>query len=91
MLCQRFLVSGNVQGVFYRAHTQLEARRLGLRGFAKNLESGDVEVIACGNSNGIEALEQWLWRGSPMSEVNNVISELTNIYSYNDFKDFKTY
>ena len=45
---RRFIVSGNVQGVFFRASAKKEANRLGVKGYAKNLQSGQVEVLAQG-------------------------------------------
>ena len=48
--CRHFLVTGSVQGVFYRAATQETARRLGLGGWARNLADGNVELVACGDA-----------------------------------------
>ena len=68
----RFLVSGKVQGVFFRASTREQARRLGLRGHARNLADGRVEVAAAGDDDAVEALAQWLQRGPPMAQVETV-------------------
>ena len=68
----RFLVSGKVQGVWYRAHTREQALALGLRGHAINLDDGRVEVLAVGDAAAVDALERWLWSGSPLSEVEDV-------------------
>ena len=72
MLCKRCLVSGRVQGVFYRASAQQRARELGLRGFARNLPDGRVEVLACGEAAAVEAFVGWLWTGSSASKVTAV-------------------
>lgn len=69
---RRFMVSGRVQGVFYRASTRTQALRLGLAGHARNLPDGRVEVIAVGNAADIEALANWLWQGPPAAEVRGV-------------------
>ncbi len=69
---RRFLVSGRVQGVFYRATTRTEALRLGLAGHARNLPDGRVEVLAIGELAAIEELAKWLWRGPPAAEVHSV-------------------
>ncbi len=74
-ICRRFLVSGRVQGVSYRAYTRERALQLGLRGFARNLPDGRVEVLACGAEPAIDALGAWLWTGSPASRVQAVGSE----------------
>ena len=71
-ICRRCLVSGRVQGVFYRASTEAEARRLGVRGWARNLPDGRVEVLACGTPDAVDTLCDWLWQGSPMSSVRAV-------------------
>ena len=46
--CEKFTVSGLVQGVGFRYHTSYQGMRLGLTGYAKNLNNGDVEVVVCG-------------------------------------------
>jgi acylphosphatase len=68
----RFLVSGRVQGVFFRAATQSRARSLGLNGFARNLDDGRVEVIAVGDAQSVASLEAWLQCGPPSAEVHSV-------------------
>ena len=73
--CMRFLVSGRVQGVFFRGTTQTMARRMGLCGFARNLSDGRVEVVACGELGSLKELERWLWQGPPHARVDYVVSE----------------
>jgi len=72
MAAARFLVSGLVQGVFYRASTRTQARELGLTGHARNLPDGRVEVVAHGEPEALDALERWLWQGPPAAEVEDV-------------------
>lgn len=69
MTCARFFVSGRVQGVFFRASTREQALRLGLDGWAENLADGRVEVYVRGDESMIQALERWLWKGSPAARV----------------------
>lgn len=66
----RFLISGKVQGVFFRASTRDQARCLGLRGHARNLPDGRVEVVAAGAAHAIDALGQWLRHGPPHARVD---------------------
>ncbi len=66
----RFLVSGRVQGVFYRASAQKQAQALGLCGYARNLPDGRVEVLARGAVTEIESLERWLRKGPPLARVD---------------------
>ena len=75
MVCARFLVSGRVQGVFFRASTRERARALGLSGHAKNLDDGRVEVLACGEAQALDALQRWLHEGPPSARVDAVERE----------------
>lgn len=68
----RCIVSGRVQGVWFRETTRQKANELGLTGSAVNRPDGSVEVIACGEGEALEALQRWLWSGSPMSKVEEV-------------------
>lgn len=69
-------VYGKVQGVGFRFFTQQEAVRLGLRGYALNLDDGSVEVVACGNDEQVEKLLAWLKAGGPRSaRVDKVLAE----------------
>ena len=68
----RYLVSGRVQGVYYRAATTEVARRLELRGWAKNLPDGRVEVVAAGPKAKLVELAGWLWTGPPAARVDSV-------------------
>lgn len=68
----RFLVRGKVQGVWFRASTRNEAVTLGLRGHARNLQNGDVEVLAVGEAAAIERLAAWLQHGPPTARVDVV-------------------
>lgn len=67
-----FRVSGRVQGVWFRDSTRREAEQLGITGHAINLGSGDVEVLACGSKDALDALFAWLHRGPPLAQVSGV-------------------
>lgn len=69
MSAARFIVSGRVQGVFFRASTREQAQRLGLRGHARNLPDGRVEVLAIGDADALDILAAWLQDGPPMAQV----------------------
>jgi acylphosphatase len=73
--CMHCFVSGRVQGVWYRASAQQEAKMLGLTGWAKNLPDGRVEVMACGEKDKLEQLFQWLHQGPELAEVSGVTYE----------------
>ena len=74
--CEKCLVIGLVQGVFFRASTQQKANELGVTGYVKNLEQGHVEVLACGNAEAVGHLKAWLWQGPPNAHVSNVKCQL---------------
>ena len=72
MPAARFLVGGKVQGVWFRASAREEALRLGLRGHARNLDDGRVEVLAIGDAPAIDALAEWLRHGPPLARVDRL-------------------
>ncbi len=67
-----------MQGVWFRASTREQAERLGIRGHARNLPDGRVEVLACGGAGALEQLESWLWEGSPAARVSEVVADETD-------------
>ena len=72
----RAVVQGRVQGVFFRAHTQEEAQRLGLTGWVRNRPDGSVETVAEGEGERVEQLISWLHQGPPAARVSGIgISE----------------
>jgi len=75
-VCTIAWVHGTVQGVGFRYSTQREALQLGLTGYARNLDDGSVEVVACGEADNIEQLIAWLKAGGPRSaRVEKVLAE----------------
>jgi acylphosphatase len=78
MPCLRCLVSGRVQGVYYRAATQRRAQTLGLTGWVRNLPDGCVELIAMGAEHALRELQDWLWQGPPHAQVIEVRCERTD-------------
>jgi len=67
-----YTIKGRVQGVWFRDSTRSEALRLSITGYAKNLPSGDVEVLAEGYVSALEQLCQWLHEGPPLAKVSSV-------------------
>ena len=65
-------ISGRVQGVFFRDHTQRWASSLGLTGWVRNLNDGRVEAVVEGEEDKIEELIAKLKQGPPMASVTNV-------------------
>jgi acylphosphatase len=72
VICKKCLVDGRVQGVFYRGTAARRARELAIRGYARNLADGRVEVLACGEDEAVRTFVSWLWTGSSASKVTSV-------------------
>lgn len=70
--CYRFIVSGRVQGVFFRQSAADTARQLGLDGWVRNLPDGRVEGLACGPAAALGELRAWLGKGPPAARVDAV-------------------
>jgi len=70
----RFLVSGKVQGVYYRKFVSDALRRLGVQGYVRNLPDGRVEAVArlYDEEEELPRILEILHRGSPLSEVEQV-------------------
>jgi len=71
-MCVRCVVSGRVQGVWFRGATREKARELGVSGYAENLDDGRVAVLAYGSEDAVKSLVKWLWQGPPMARVTEV-------------------
>ena len=65
-------VSGQVQGVYYRAYAEDEAAFRDVQGWIRNLRDGRVEAVFEGPAAAVEAMVQWCHRGSPASQVSDV-------------------
>jgi acylphosphatase len=72
---RRCLVSGRVQGVFYRASAAARARELCVTGSARNLPDGRVEVLVYGPASAVENFIDWLREGPPAARVLEVTVE----------------
>jgi len=67
-----FIVTGRVQGVFFRASCKKEADRLAVTGWVRNLPDGRVEGMASAAPEGLQAFQQWLNQGPPLAKVSNL-------------------
>jgi len=68
------LITGRVQGVWYRASTRAEAQRLGLGGWVRNLADGRGEAMAEGERATLDALVTWCRRGPRLASVKDVVT-----------------
>lgn len=74
----RVLVTGLVQGVFFRKETVRVARGLGLTGLVRNLPDGSVEVFVAGPSKDVEELVLWLRHGPSEAHVTDLKASQLN-------------
>ena len=86
VLACRFIVHGRVQGVGYRYFAKAAALKLGLAGFARNLDDGTVEVVAVGPKSKVEDLLGDLQRGPTLAEVRHIQREPAPIEKFGSFE-----
>lgn len=82
----RMVVSGRVQGVFFRGAAAAEARALGVSGYAHNRADGTVELVAEGERATLERLAAWARRGPRSARVEEVAIEWSDLRG--EFVDF---
>ncbi len=75
-MCRQFIISGRVQGVFFRDSTRAEANLRGVNGYAQNLPDGTVQVSLCGSDSSLSDMLTWLRVGPTMARVDRVEEEL---------------
>ena len=66
-------VTGRVQGVFFRASTQAQARQLGLGGWVRNNTDGAVEFALIGDAGALASMCDWLEKGPPPARVYQLV------------------
>ncbi|HYN35484.1 MAG TPA: acylphosphatase [Actinomycetota bacterium] len=71
-IAKRVIVTGRVQGVFFRDSCRQEASRLGVAGSARNLPDETVEVVAEGDEEAVKALINWCKEGPSYADVDSV-------------------
>lgn len=71
-IARQAVVSGRVQGVYYRASTQQQARRLAVAGWVRNRPDGSVEAWLEGAPDAVEALLAWMRRGPAGARVTDI-------------------
>ena len=84
----RALVSGKVQGVGFRMSTRSQAERLEVAGTVCNLSNGDVEIVAAGKAEAVDALLDWAKSGPPSAIVKNLQTEMKD-YQDGEFNSFE--
>jgi acylphosphatase len=84
-----FLIQGRVQGVGFRWFVQREASEIGLHGWVRNTEDGDVEVVAAGDAEDLAELRASLKRGPRGSRVDRVIEHTLQDSEARDLGPFR--
>jgi acylphosphatase len=74
MSARRVVISGKVQGVWYRAWTMSEANKRGLKGWVRNLSTGEVEALFAGPVTWIEEMVDLCRQGPPLAKVTGIES-----------------
>ena len=69
----RAVISGRVQGVWFRGWTEREARKRGLAGWVRNLPDGSVEALFSGDPDQVDAMIEACWRGPPAAKVTDIV------------------
>jgi acylphosphatase len=69
---RRVVVSGNVQGVFFRDSTQDEASNAGVAGWVQNRDDGTVEAVFEGDEGAVQRMVEWCRSGPSQADVNDV-------------------
>jgi len=84
-----FLIQGRVQGVGFRWFVQREASEIGLHGWVRNTEDGDVEVVSAGDAEDLAELRASLKRGPRGSRVDRVIEHTLQDSEASDLGPFR--
>lgn len=86
MLRWTLLISGRVQGVFFRKATAEKAKTLDVTGYVRNCDDGRVKVVAEGEEHQLQQLHDWCWEGPEQARVDDV--ELLPGSAEGDFEAF---
>lgn len=78
MITKHVIISGHVQGVFFRVHAQEEALKNNVLGWVRNRLDGSVEAVFQGAEQNVITMIEWSYKGSPSSTVSSVKTEDVN-------------
>ena len=79
------LVSGRVQGVFYRASAKAKADELGITGFVQNMPDGKVYIEAEGTDEKLDNFKTWCCKGPPRAHVEQVEIKEGDVQNFTSF------
>lgn len=81
----KYIVKGRVQGVGYRFYVGLRLKKLGAKGYVKNLDNGDVEVIIQIKEDKLIRAEKYIEKGSPCGKVIEVKKSILEMKECSSF------
>ncbi|MFC1728333.1 acylphosphatase [Nanoarchaeota archaeon] len=82
----RIIITGNVQGVFFRTFIRSRANELGLRGLVRNLEDGTVEVIVQGQKEALDELLKKCKKGPLIARVDKIETKKVEDQDFSSFE-----
>ncbi len=82
----KIFISGSVQGIFFRQFIKQKASELGLKGFARNLDDGRVEVVAEGRDENVNEMVTACKKGPPHSNVKGIQTQEISNQGFDNFK-----
>ena len=85
LFTKEILITGKVQGVFFRKYTCEAADAVGITGFVKNLPDQSVYILATGTNEQLEEFMNWCWQGSPKSKIEKVEVKEMGLQEFNSF------
>ena len=87
IVTKKVVISGRVQGVFYRISAKQKAEDIGLTGWVRNRADGKVEAIFQGYAKKVDKMIKWCHSGPTLSKVENV--DIEDVYEEKIFDEFK--
>ena len=85
LFTKEIIITGKVQGVFFRKYTCEAADAIGITGFVKNLPDQSVYILATGTNEQLQEFINWCWQGSPRSKVEKVEVKEMPLQQFNSF------
>ena len=80
------IITGKVQGVFYRQCTKEKAKELNISGIVRNLPDDTVQIIASGTAEKLETLIEWCWKGPSRARVTGIKQEIRAFQEFDSFR-----
>lgn len=85
-IAYHLIIKGRVQGVSYRNWTRRTANEIGIKGWVKNLDNGDVEAVFEGPVDDVNKLIEACYNGPEMARVDFIEKKMLELNHFNDFK-----